>query len=121
MTTKDIIKILPFDEAFKTQLLGQYDTLDEDRKSVIVDMLWDAYGMLYDVKLQENMQIALAKADKGEQELDSTFYAKMVEQTEKEMQELSIEAVEGADLGAARTAMENIIKEIRAAKTAKKS
>lgn len=116
LKTKDLIKILPFDEKFKTDLFNQYDYLDPDQKFAIVRLLWETYDALYELRLEENTRLAFLKVETGEEKLDKEFYNRVREQTEKEMQTESVQSVEGADLAAAREAMEKIIREIRASK-----
>lgn len=116
MTTKDIIKILPLEDASKNELLNEFDSLDSDQKFYIEQAIWDVYYEFFDLKMQANLEIALADAKEGQEKLDKEFYNRVREQTEKEMQAESTQTIEGADLAAARTAMEKIIREIRASK-----
>lgn len=116
MQTKDIIKLLPLDEKFKMELLNEFDFLDPDEKFEIEQVLWKAYRDLYEAKLKDNMQLALQKAGNNQEKLDKGFYKRIREQTDKELEEEERQTIEQTDLFAARTAMEKIVKEIRAAK-----
>lgn len=116
LTTKDIIKIIPFDDKFRDELLRDFDGLDSDRKFDIEQAIWDAYDLLYEFKLKENTQLAFLKAENNEENLDGDFYKRIREKTDKEMQELSIDKVEQSSLDEARKAMEIIVREIQAAK-----
>lgn len=119
-TTKTIVKMLPFSQEVKTTILEHFDALTPDQKFIIEDIVWNTYYALYKLKLEENLQLALLRAKNGQEKLDGDFYNRVEEQTEKEMQQEQVEIVENVDLSAARTAMEKIINEIKAAKSAKK-
>ena len=121
LTTKDIIKILPFKEDFRMQLLERFDTLNLDALFNIEQALWDAYAYVYDLKIKENLQLAMDKAANGEEKLDEDFYKRVLEKTEKEMEKEAIGSSEKVDLSAARVAMEKIVKEIQASKKKKAS
>lgn len=116
ITTKGIIKILPFDEEYKTKLLNDFDSFDSDRKFNIEQALWDAYDNFFEIKLKENTALALLNVQKGLEEVDENFNKRIVEKTEKDMQEEAQKNVEQKDLDAARKAMEMIVREIRASK-----
>lgn len=116
LKTKDLIKILPFEEKFKTELFSEYDNLNPDQKFEIVRLLWDTYDALYELKLEENMQTALLRVENGQESLDKEFYKRIEEQTEKEMESQTTQSIESSNLTAARAAMEMIVKEIQASK-----
>ncbi|MBI2074504.1 MAG: hypothetical protein HYT83_01560 [Candidatus Levybacteria bacterium] len=119
ITTKEIIKLLPFEDKFRLELLEKFDSLNPDQKFNMEQILWDAYFALYKLKLDENLQLAFLRAKENQEKLDKDFYKRVEEQTEKELSENTIEVTEEVDLEAARKAMEKIIKEIRATKQAK--
>lgn len=116
ITTKDIIKILPFDEQFKQELLSGFDNLDPDKKFNLEQKLWDTYDAFYELQLKKNMQLALMRARENQEKLDKDFYKRIREQTDKEMQSETVQSVEQVDLSTARKAMELIVKEIQASK-----
>ncbi len=117
ITTKDIIKILPFQEAFKIDFLEKFDTLPSDKKFSVEQILWDAYYALYRLKFDANISLAFERAKNNEETLDKDFYKRVEEQTEKEMETQALESTEKVDLESARKAMELIVKEMHAAKT----
>lgn len=116
ITTKDIIKTLPFDQAFKTKLLHEFDSLGGDAKFAIERILWDTYFVIYHLRLQENTQLAFLRAEENEESLDSEFYQRVEEVTQKQMQEELAQNSQTVDLAQARKAMELIVKEIQASK-----
>lgn len=116
ITTKDIIKILPFETAYKTGLLSEFDSWTDDQRLNIEEALWNAYDALYELRLQENTKLALMQAGQNQEKLDQDFYKRVREKTDKEMQEEQSESAGVVDLTAARSAMEKIISEIQATK-----
>jgi hypothetical protein len=84
--TLDLIKILPFDQQFKAELLGQYGQFDADQKYTIDGILWDTYDALYKLKLEENLQAGLLRAKDGQEILDEGFYKRIREQTDRQLQ-----------------------------------
>lgn len=116
LTTKDIIKILPFNDALKTRLLKGFDTLNPDQKFMVEDVVWNTYLTIYKLRLQENVQAGLLRARNNKEKLDESFYDRMEEQTEKEMDSEGLAITEKVNLEAAQKAMELIVKEIQASK-----
>jgi hypothetical protein len=110
ITTLDIIKVLPFEEEFKNNLLEGFDALTPDQKFNIEQIVWDAYGALYQIKLDKNTREALLKVEDGQEDLDKEFHKRIKEKTEKEMQEQFSQAETNVDLTEAREALQAIIK-----------
>lgn len=121
LTTKDIIKILPFDEEYKNQLFLEFDELDENRKSALTDILWEGYSAYYKLKLEANIKSNLSILPEGtkREKLDENFYKKMVQKTEEELESSLTQESSATDLAEARKAMELIVKEIQAANKSK--
>lgn len=115
MTTKDIVKILPFEEQFKNNLLNQFDGLSIDQKFSLEQILWETYVAFYNLKLEENMQLAFLRAKDNQEPLNSNFYKKVQEQTDEQMQKEAGQHIQEKDLEAARIAMEKIVKEMKSA------
>ncbi|OGH15944.1 MAG: hypothetical protein A3C30_03850 [Candidatus Levybacteria bacterium RIFCSPHIGHO2_02_FULL_40_18] len=109
LQTKDLIKILPFDEAFKKELGDSFDSLDTDKRNSIEKLLWGTYFALYDFKLNENLSIALAEAKKNREKLDENFYWRVKELTDREIEHVSAEDIKTADLEEARDKLAEIV------------
>lgn len=109
ITTKDIIKILPFDNEFKNELLGSFDGLDDDKKFNIGEVLWNAYDAFYELKLKENTQLALLQARDNQEKLDKDFYKRIREQTDKEMEQEATQMTAQVDLAQTREELKEII------------
>ncbi len=116
LNTKSIINLLPFPGNFKLDLLEKYDGLPREEQLRISDLVWEAYYAVYDFKIRENFDKAIEAADKKREKPDKKFYAKIVEKTDKEIEDLLTSSSENVDLSAARKSMEMIIKEINASK-----
>jgi transketolase len=110
-TTQDIIRIVPFQADFKSDLLGKYDTLTDDQRFAIERIVWDFYDALYEVRLQENMQVALERAKKNEEKLDHEFYNRVRAQTEKQLQEEFSKTETSIDLSGTREALAKILQQ----------
>lgn len=109
ITTKDIIKILPFDNEFKSELFNSFDRLDADKKFNLEQILWDAYSAFYELKLKENTQLALLRAKDNQEKLDHDFYKRVREKTDKEMEEEATTATTQFDLTRAKEELKVII------------
>lgn len=110
-TTKTIIQILPFEPEFKEQLLLAFDSMDPDRKITIERAVWDLYDAIYELKLQENIDIALQKALLNKEKLDPEFYKRVKKQTEIELLSSTATTVTQSDLTQAREKLEQLLKE----------
>lgn len=120
ITTKDIIKILPFEDKFKISLLNEFDFIDSEHKFNIERILWDAFYAIYEITYQKNLRLAFERAKNNQEKLDEDFNKRVIEQTEKELQTEALDTVQKVDLEHARKAMEQIVQEIRASKAGKK-
>src|SRR6266581_3784596 len=113
LNTKNIIKALPFEETLKTELLNQFDTLTPDQKYTITRIVWQTWNAIFKLRLEEKVEDALADMREGKGEINPTEYAKLRQETLKEMEKDLSQGITGVDLSAARTAMEKIIQEIK--------
>jgi len=120
MTTIDVIKLLPMDDAIKTQILNTYAYMEPEQKLSIQSLAWDYYDLVFGIKLEGNMQEQMDQTIKGNGHLGKEFYAKAVKKTQEDMKKMLSESGSQSDLLAARQAMERIVNEIRDAKLARK-
>lgn len=95
---KKIITILPMDDKIREKLLNEFDSYEPVRRAALSKVLWDTYDLLYEFKLQQNLQIAFEKAKKNEEKLDEDFYARVHEQTQKDMNKETLETGEVNEL-----------------------
>ena len=109
MTTKDIIQILPFEDSFKKQLIADYDSLTPDQVYSIGQIIWDAYGAIYQIRLDKNTREALMLVEDGKESLDKEFYKRIREKTNLEMQKDMVQAETTVDLSETREALKGII------------
>lgn len=116
MTTKDIIKIMPFEPAYKLELLTIFDTLDVDVRIEVERSLWKAYRELYKIHRDANLQLAFKRVADDQEVYDQNFYKRVQDKTKADIQRLSQDSLQQVDLDAARKAMEMIINEMRASK-----
>lgn len=110
ITTKDIIKFLPLRAEFKNKLLEEFDTMELNRKFEIEQMLWDVYNSLFEIKVQEKLELLIEKAKNNEIPLDNTLYRKAEAEAEKEMEAGFFKEATDTDLSAVRTKLEALMK-----------
>lgn len=106
LTTLQIIKYLPFEKTLKDELVNSWSTMDPDKKFNLEQLVWDAYDALYDLKLQENIQLALLRAQENNETLDKDFYKRVEEQTDKEMETETFETTSSVELDQVRSKLE---------------
>lgn len=86
LTTQNIIKALPIEPALKQQVLEGWESMETSRKFALEQFIWDTYYALYQLRLQENLQQGMLRARENKETLDSSFYQRIQEQTEKDME-----------------------------------
>lgn len=109
VTTKDIIKILPIEAVLKMQLLNEFDVMDPDRKDELIEIVWDSYIAIFQLKLEENIRLALARAEKNQEDLDKDFYKRIREQTERELLSEDTEKATTVNLQHARDELQKLL------------
>lgn len=110
MTTKDIIKLLPIDEVFKAQLLGNYDQLPLEKRFAIEQAAWDIYDAYILGRIEEKVQLALKKAQtENGGMLNPEFYEKVKAEAEKEVLEKGVMESEKVDLKATREQLATVM------------
>ena len=102
VTTKDIIRFLPFDEGFKEKLLKEFDSFEPAKKYQLEKALWETYDALYQTKLDENLQIALSFAKENKEKLDEGFYGRVRELTEREFENDTMSMAQESNFSAVR-------------------
>lgn len=111
ITTLDIIKMLPFEKSFQLKLFEQFDKLNPDQKFEMEQVLWDTYDAIYDLKLQDNLNLAFAKVKSHQESLDKDFYARTKQETEKQMENEFLKNISGFDITNIRSRLELIAKD----------
>lgn len=109
VTTEDIIKMLPFEEDFKNDLLANWDTLSEDQQYDITEIVWDLYSAMYEIQYETNMRVAMLRVQEGTEHFDEEFNKRIEEQTEKDMEEQFNKTVPAANLAETREALQDIL------------
>ncbi len=117
--TKKIINFLPLSPEVKLDLLEKYDSLPREEQLRISDLVWETYYDLYEIRIRDNFDKAIQEAERNKEKPDGTFYGKVIEKTDNEIIELLTSSAESVDLSAARKSMEQIVREINAAKKTK--
>lgn len=108
LSTKSLIKTLPLEREFKEKLLSKYDSLTLELKVDIDELVWDVYDAIYQMKLQENMELALL--DEKTDKLDPGFYSSIRKKTDEQMREEELKSIDNFDLASTRGKLENVLK-----------
>jgi hypothetical protein len=111
ITTKGLIDILPFEEAFKAQLHQQWDSMSTDQRNTIAQLLWDTYADIYEDRFDTNVDLALIEVANGLKTdmLNQQFGKKIKEQTEKEMREQVTQVTTVSNLAQARDELQRLL------------
>lgn len=64
LTLKNLIKLAPFGDKVKTQLLGSVDTLLPDQKFRITELCWGGISTLYQAELRKQVEEKLIEMQK---------------------------------------------------------
>jgi len=86
-TIEDIIKVLPFDSAYKGDLLKALPTLDFERKIAVEAVIKELYDSIFSLHYQRNLQLAIDKLP-PETNLEDAFYKTIKDQTRLEIESL---------------------------------
>jgi hypothetical protein len=109
ITTIDIIKMLPFEEDFKKDLVENFDNLTADQKFNIERIVWGAYDALYQLKLEENLQIAFSEMKHNREKVNKDFYNRVRDLTDNQMAQMGVEDIKEMDLDIAREKLAEIM------------
>lgn len=82
--------------------------MDEDTRFIVGKIIWKGYYILYELKLQENLQKALAE---GDVKPDGSLYERIEKQTEKEMESAQYETSDSHALSDVREKLEKLLKQ----------
>lgn len=119
LTTREILQLLPMDEDFRKELLETFDSASEEQQFRLSLVAWQQYYAYKNLKLKENIQVNLAKPATDTDAPGEDFFQKVEEKTEKELASETTTAESATKLDEVRKAMEQIVKEIQAAKMMK--
>lgn len=121
MTVQDIIKVLPMDNDLRMKILDNFDSMKPSKKFMITKAAWKTYMMIYEEKLDQNLELQFYEVSEGKGKLGKDFYARALKKTEHQMTKDLSKSIEAIDLAVARKTMEFIVREIEASKKAPKS
>jgi hypothetical protein len=109
LTREKIIQILFTDSELKTKLLKEWDSFNPDLKFELEQLLWDGYYAIYQIRLQENLQLMLKQAKEKKIPLDRNFYNQVQEQTEKDLETETANITDSNELSLVRQKIENLL------------
>jgi len=106
LTTEKIIAMLPFTEDFRKELLSELPSMDEDTRYKVGKIVWRGYHVLYEIKLQDNIQKIIAS---GGAHPGGKLYQDAELQTEKEMENLDFKSSDDQALSEVRSKLEELL------------
>lgn len=109
LTSQNIIKILPLNQQLKQELLTGWDKLDLDQKFNLEQLIWDTYYALYQLRLQENLQLGMLRAKENKETLDQNFYKRIQVQTEKDLENEQLGDLTETELNDVRNKIQSIL------------
>jgi len=109
-TTKDIIAFLPFKKEFKIELLEKMEKMDEDTRLAIVDILWETYDALTEIRFQKNLKMIMDDIVNKKIPAPENIHKFVEEKTEKEMQSELIEDSTQFNIENIRVKIKNLMK-----------
>ena len=116
ITTKALINFLPFSTDFKLDLLESYDSLPQEERSRISELIWNFYFDFYDLKIKENFDKGIKEYQLNSKLPDKNYFGEVVQKTNKEFQKALGSSNETVNLSEVRKSMQQIINEINASK-----
>lgn len=90
-------------------LIEKFNTLNDDERFEVSNKIWDLYDLMYDGRLQVNLQKALNEVAANKKELSPDFYKKVKEETDKEIEKQFHEDTTSVDLNSVRDKISKII------------
>lgn len=109
LTTENIIKMLSKNESATKILLERFNSLNDDERFEVSNKIWDLYDLMYEGRLQVNVQKALNEVAANKKELSSDFYKKVKEETDKEVEKEFFADTTSADINSVRDKISKII------------
>lgn len=85
LTTEQIVKVLPFDASYKSNLIQILPTLDLERSTAIDAILRELYDSIFQLHYQRNLQLAIDKLPPGIN-IEDEFCKTIKDQTRLEME-----------------------------------
>ena len=64
LTTKQLLQVLPMDDAVRNNIVGKYDSLSDDQKLEIKKICWTMFFQLYNDEVKKEFQKTLEDVKK---------------------------------------------------------
>ena len=109
MTTKEIIQLLSLDPELKARLLDTYDTLSEEEKCDVQQLVWGTYTAEYNMKLEAKIEEKMQQVADGKAHLDKDFYKRIEEEVKLEMKSVQSEQEAHGELASTREELEKLL------------
>ncbi len=109
LNTKTIIQSLPLDDKLKQDILSKWDTMDQDLRYEMENLIWEAYYEFEDLKVDESIQKNLERAKQGEVPLNADFYTVAVSGIEETKNQELHQSADSVELAAVREKLEQLM------------
>ena len=109
LTTKDVITILPFDQAFKKELAVAFESAGADRKFELERSIWKIYDMIFEDYKEKHLEEQLEDSVNGRRELNNNFYKEASELASNNVAATEEEGLKKEELNIMRDKLQAII------------
>ncbi len=109
LNTKTVIQSLPLDEKLKQNIFSKWDTMDQDLRYEIENVVWEAYFEIENLKVDEQVLENLNKAKAGEIPLNEEFYERAEHDAEEHKGEEIHQSADTVELAAVRQKLEQLM------------
>lgn len=109
LTRTKIIQTLFPDSELQTKLIADWDKFNPNLQFELEQLLWDGYYAVYQIRLQENIQLMLKRAKEKKIPLDRNFYNQVQEQTEKNLETETLNVADNNDLSLVRQKIKKLL------------
>lgn len=110
ITALQILKALPLEEAYKTDILNRYpDKLRKNEKLALDELAWDVYDQFFKIELEKNIALGMEDIKSGKDTLGNNFMKRMRDATEKYMENWLNQKLEVDELEQVRNKLKSIV------------
>jgi|SRR3990167_5893690 len=109
ITTEKILQMLSKDKSQKNSLLEIFNNLNENQRFNAERRIWDLFDIMYEGRLEVNLQKAFNEIAEGKRKLDKNLQKEVKEQTDKEIEKEFFADTTSADLNSVRDKISKII------------
>ncbi len=107
LTTKDILRIIPLDEAVREKIIRDYpDNMDYDEAVRIEELAWDVYYVYFDLVYQD---ILKEEVSVNLQVMNNELHAKVLQKTKEKLSQKKETLTTNAELEKLRAELHTVV------------